>query len=73
IILGVFNLMPIPPLDGSKVLFALVRVSSRTQTLLEQNGFLFVLLFIMFFSSILGPIVSFFFSLITGISPGAAL
>lgn len=73
VMLGIFNLMPIPPLDGSKVLFALAPISARTQALLEQNGFLFILLFVMFFSSILGPIVSVVFRLITGFSLGSAL
>jgi Zn-dependent protease len=73
IMLGIFNLVPIPPLDGSKVLFALAPLSARTQAMLEQNGFLLVLLFVMFFSSLLSPIVSLLFGLITGISPGSAL
>ncbi len=56
VILGCFNLVPIPPLDGSKILFTFFPVSERTQFLMEQYGF-FVLLFIIFF--IPGPIGAF--------------
>lgn len=47
VLLGVFNLIPIPPLDGSKLLFAFVHVSVKTRIFLEQWGILLVLLFIM--------------------------
>lgn len=73
LLLGIFNFVPIPPLDGSKVLFAIAPLSQRTQMVLEQNGFIFVLLFITFFGSILGPVVSTLFSIITGVTLGSAL
>jgi len=73
LLLGIFNLVPIPPLDGSKVLFAFIPLSRRAQMVLEQNGFVFVLLFVMFFSSVLGPVVSMLFRLITGVTLGSAL
>jgi Zn-dependent protease len=49
VVLMVFNLFPIPPLDGSKVLFAFLppQVSWRWRPVLEQYGF--VLLMIAFF------------------------
>lgn len=49
IALMIFNLFPIPPLDGSKVLFALLppRVSWQWRPILEQYGF--VLLLVVFF------------------------
>lgn len=56
VILGCFNLIPIPPLDGSKILFALFPISEETQRQLEQYGF-FILLFIILF--IPGPIGTF--------------
>jgi Zn-dependent protease len=54
IVLMVFNLFPIPPLDGSKVLFAFLppEVAWRWRPVLEQYGFL--LLFLVFF---IGPVV----------------
>lgn len=70
IVLAVFNMVPIPPLDGSKVLFALLPYGWRAlQSFLEQFGFFLLLLFIFFFSGWLLPIVLFFFRLITGTFP----
>lgn len=49
VVLMVFNLFPIPPLDGSKVLFAFLppQVAWRWRPMLEQYGF--ILLLILFF------------------------
>jgi Zn-dependent protease len=49
ILLMIFNLFPIPPLDGSKVLFAFLppHVAWRWRPILEQYGF--ILLLIVFF------------------------
>ena len=46
IVLMIFNLLPIPPLDGSKVLFALLppRQAWRWRPILEQYGFIVLLL-----------------------------
>ncbi|HCX45344.1 TPA: site-2 protease family protein [Patescibacteria group bacterium] len=47
LLLAIFNLVPIPPLDGSKLLFALFpRSWFKAQMIMERNGFLFLLLFI---------------------------
>lgn len=47
LLLAIFNLVPIPPLDGSKVLFALLPASwTQVQRFLEINGILVLLLFI---------------------------
>ena len=45
IILGLFNLIPIPPLDGSKVLFAFLnpRTVWQVRPVLEQYGLLILL------------------------------
>jgi len=50
LLLAIFNLIPIPPLDGSKVLFAFV--SQETQVSIEHIGpfILFGLLFVSFFT-----------------------
>lgn len=49
LVLMIFNLFPIPPLDGSKVLFAFLppQVAWRWRPILEQYGF--ILLFLIFF------------------------
>jgi Zn-dependent protease len=49
--LAIFNLIPIPPLDGSKLLFAIFPIKIETQAMLEQFGFMLLLFFILFFSS----------------------
>jgi Zn-dependent protease len=46
LVLMVFNLIPIPPLDGSKVLFAFLdrRTEYQIRPILEQYGFIILLL-----------------------------
>lgn len=64
IFLAIFNLLPIPPLDGSKLLMDL---APRAFQALEQLGFLgiFIALFVSFY--ILGPIADVLFGLIMGL------
>ncbi|MFP5341549.1 MAG: site-2 protease family protein [Candidatus Limnocylindria bacterium] len=74
LVLMLFNLLPIPPLDGSKVLFAFLspRQTYRWRPLLEQYGFILIL--ILFFfppggsigSRIIGPILDGLFGLLVG-------
>jgi Zn-dependent protease len=54
VLLAFFNLIPIPPLDGSKLLFSVLPIKIETQALLEQFGFIFLLFFIVFFSGPMG-------------------
>ena len=47
LLLAIFNMVPIPPLDGSKLLFALFpRSWFKVQMIMERNGFLFLILFL---------------------------
>jgi Zn-dependent protease len=70
LMLACFNLVPIPPLDGSKVLFALLPYRWRdTQFFLERYGVFLLLIFIFFFAGMLAPVVFFLYRLITGSSP----
>lgn len=67
ILLAVFNLVPIPPLDGSKVLFALLPSSLyRLEMILEQYGFIILLLFIFSFWRYLSPVIFYIFNLFVG-------
>ncbi len=67
VMLGTFNLVPIPPLDGSKVLFALFPDSlERYKDMLQRYGFIFLIIFIFFFSPVLIPIIRFIYQLFTG-------
>lgn len=67
--LMIFNLVPIPPLDGSKVLFSLLPGSFyRVASFIEQYSLPLLLVFILFFSDILYPVLSLLFRLLTGLS-----
>jgi len=69
IILALFNLMPIPPLDGSKLLFALFPANLETLRLFfERYGMILVLFFIFFIWQFIAPFAGLIFRLITGIS-----
>jgi len=68
LMLLVFNMMPIPPLDGSKLLYALLPDSAaRFKMILEQYGFFFMLMLLFFFSPLITPIIQFLYNLILGI------
>jgi Zn-dependent protease len=82
ILLAFFNLLPIPPLDGSKLLKSLLpyRASlsfERIEHTLMQGGFLVMLLVLWLIMELIGPIfrvgLSFIFSLITGVDMNAVL
>jgi len=65
--LAVFNLLPFPPLDGSKILDTFLPASMQPlMAVLEQYGFLIliVLMYMGFFSAIINPILRFVFSLL---------
>ncbi|MEK7629805.1 MAG: site-2 protease family protein [Patescibacteria group bacterium] len=65
--LAVFNLVPIPPLDGSKVLFLFLPLSARNfRNWLEQHGFIILLIFIFFGFELIIPIIIFLYRLILG-------
>ncbi len=69
IILGIFNLIPIPPLDGSKVLFAFFPYQWRhIEEFLERYGFFIILIFIFFFLDLIFPLILLIFRLLTGVS-----
>jgi Zn-dependent protease len=67
--LFIFNLVPIPPLDGSKILFSFLPSSfNKIIYFIENYSFVLLILFIVFFSDYLFPILSFFFQLVTGLA-----
>ncbi|HUY69505.1 MAG TPA: site-2 protease family protein [Candidatus Tyrphobacter sp.] len=70
-LLMIFNLVPIPPLDGSKVLTVIL--PSRYSTAIERSGtggLIFVLLLLFLFSSVIFSASFYLFQLLTG--PAAA-
>ncbi len=71
IFLAIFNLVPIPPLDGSKLLFSILPYKWRgVEYTLERYGFFILLILIFFFGlgRVILPIVSILFRLITGLA-----
>jgi len=67
LLLAVFNLLPIPPLDGSHILFSILPPSlENIKSSLNQSGFLLVLLVIFFFFQWIGLIIAWLFKLIVG-------
>ncbi len=56
IALAIFNLIPVPPLDGSAILFRLVspQTAWRLRPMLAQYGFMLVLVVILLGGSVLG-------------------
>ena len=67
--LAIFNLIPIPPLDGSKILFSLLPNSFYfVISFLEQYSLVLILIFIVFFANYLYPILAYLYYLITSLS-----
>lgn len=70
ILLAVFNLVPIPPLDGSKILYAILpdkEVVHKVMFGLEQYGFILLLLFILGGGvGLIYPVISFIYRIFTG-------
>ena len=69
--LAIFNLIPVPPLDGSKILFSLLPQSLRTvRNFLEQYGFflVIVLVVVLWQYDFISPLISTLFHLATGVT-----
>lgn len=67
ILLAVFNLLPIPPLDGSKILFQFFPTSwLPARIMLEQFGFFILILFLVAGFHWLSPIILGLFRLLVG-------
>lgn len=69
ILLAVFNLIPIAPLDGSKLLFAFFPDKMfQIREFFERYGFVLIIAFIFFLWRFVSPLIIFLFQLITGIA-----
>lgn len=65
--LMIFNLLPIPPLDGSKLLYALLPASAyKVRSFLDRYGFVILLFFVFFLFDLIQPIISFLISWLLG-------
>ncbi|MBI2459532.1 MAG: site-2 protease family protein [Parcubacteria group bacterium] len=68
LVLLIFNLLPIPPLDGAKVLLPFLPYDLQMKFLeWERFGFALVLLFVFFGFSLIIPVINFLFRLIVGV------
>ena len=64
--LMVFNLVPLPPLDGSKLLFALWPANAaHALATLERYSFVILIIFIFYGSKYLSPIIAWLYAFIT--------
>lgn len=69
LVLALFNIIPIPPLDGSKILFSFIPVKFRyIENFLERWGIFLLLFFIIFLWNTVSPLIFTVFSFITGLS-----
>jgi len=67
--LAIFNLVPIPPLDGSKILFSLLPASFYNFiAFMEQWALFFIIIFIFYFVDYLSPILLYIFKFLTGLA-----
>lgn len=68
VLLAFFNLLPIPPLDGSKLLYSAFSFREETIMMLERYGFFLLIMIILFFSApiaiVLNSALGFFFELL---------
>ncbi len=68
ITLAVFNLIPIPPLDGSKVLFSLMPAKYfYVREWIEKYSIVLILVLVVFLWKYFEPIIPFLFNFIIGI------
>ena len=71
ILLALFNLIPIPPLDGSKILFGILGdkyMPNHIKSKFEYFSMPLLLVFIVFLWPMILPVIGFIFSLFTGLS-----
>ncbi len=69
IVLAIFNLVPIPPLDGSKILANIIPARYMVWMQALQRYWVFILVFfVLFLWRLIFPIVTFLFKLFTGLA-----
>ena len=67
ILLAIFNLLPIPPLDGASILFALLpQKYDNVRKFLTQYGFYILIFFILFGFQLITPIIYWTYAFLVG-------
>lgn len=65
--LMIFNLVPVPPLDGSKILYAILPENAvQIKMALDRYGFIIVLVLVFFFFRLLSPVIDGLFAFLVG-------
>lgn len=68
LVLAIFNLIPIAPLDGSKILYGILPDSMyKFKNFMERYQLIIVLIFVFFVWQYIFPLVLWFFTLLTGV------
>lgn len=68
IVLAIFNLIPIPPLDGSKILLAFIPAKYDYMVRkIEQYSFIVLIVFILYGWQLISPVINSVFQFFTGI------
>lgn len=68
VLLAFFNLIPFPPLDGSKLLFTVFSFKTETIMMMEQYGFMLLILCVIIFSAPLGYFINTMLNIFFGIA-----
>ena len=66
--LAIFNLVPIPPLDGSKILFSMFPNRFAFSEAWARYGIILIILLLSVISGVISPIIYWLFKLITGLN-----
>jgi Zn-dependent protease len=68
IVLAIFNIIPLPPLDGSKLLFAWLPAQyGRVRMMMETYSFISILIVVFFLWQFVSPVIPWVFRVITGV------
>ncbi len=71
LLLGVFNMVPVPPLDGSRLLMAVISDRFwKIKLLMESYGLIILVLFVFFGFPFIGPMMTLLYKLIVGSGVG---
>jgi len=68
VLIAVFNMIPFPPLDGSKLLFAVLPLKIETLAILEQYGIIFLVAGILLFGNQLSSLLNFVWQVFFGLT-----
>lgn len=68
VVLGIFNLLPIPPLDGSKILYSIIPDKFGALLIRHENYLYLILIFLLLtdtIDNVLNPLIEFWFKLLS--------